>query len=315
MLDRGGRVLCRNLQATRLIQAMGLPEAGLTCCALLGCRQPDTVLAAACLTELAIGHESALPEVRVDISTAAGPTAMWVAAATTGRDGARVVLQLRPGIAQDRRRRTDPTGRPAPGCAYAPSGRTVVESAEGPIGGAWLDQRTGQLLKYLVAERHRAVAVDEIGESVWPGADYGVGASVRYYVHALRRKLEPQRGSREPSVFIAARSGTYGLRLDHVEVDADEFEAHLSTGLAAVEIDPQAAAAEIEQGLATGTSSPIFPTPSGRCPSAIACTISPAQGCAASPTFAWSGASSTAAPAAWSGSRPCSPTTRTCTGD
>lgn len=129
-------------------------------------------------------------------------------------------------------------------------GRTVVESVEGPIGGMWLDQRTGQLLKYLVAERQHAAAVDEIGESIWPGADYAVGASVRYYIHALRRKLEPQRGPREPSAFIAARCGTYRLDLDHVDVDADEFEAHVTAGLSAVDGDPQMAAAEIELGLA-----------------------------------------------------------------
>ncbi len=118
------------------------------------------------------------------------------------------------------------------------------------MGGAWLEQRTGQLLKYLVAERRRAVAVDEIGESIWPGADYAVGANVRYYIHALRRKLEPQRAAREPSVLILARSGTYRLSLEEVEVDADLFEAHLSVGLAAARADPQRAAEELERGLA-----------------------------------------------------------------
>jgi DNA-binding SARP family transcriptional activator len=250
VLDRDGRVVCRNLQATRLIQAMGLSEAGLTCCALLGCRLPDTVLEAACVTDLAFNHDTALPEIRVDIRLPTGPIAMWVAAGTIGGEDTCVVLQLRPGIAGDRRRRTSPHWMSGPRLRIRTLGRTVVESAEGPIGGAWLDQRTGQLLKYLVAERQRAVAVDEIGESIWPGADYAVGASVRYYVHALRRKLEPQRGLREPSAFIAASRGTYRLELDHVEVDADEFEARLSAGLAAVETDPQAAAAEIERGLA-----------------------------------------------------------------
>jgi len=249
VLDRDGRVVCRNAQATQLIQAMGLPDTGLTCCALLGCRLPDTVLEAACLTELALGRDAALPEIRVDVRSPAGPNAMWVTAAAIGGAGGRVVLQLRPGISGDRRRRTSPHWMAGSRLRIRTLGRTVVESVEGPIGGAWLDQRTGQLLKYLVAERQRAVAVDEIGESIWPGADYAVGASVRYYIHALRRRIEPQRGSREPSAFIAARSGTYRLDLDHVEVDADEFEAHVSAGLAAAESDPQAAAAEFETGL------------------------------------------------------------------
>ncbi|MGA2319438.1 MAG: BTAD domain-containing putative transcriptional regulator [Solirubrobacteraceae bacterium] len=250
VLDQSGLLLSRNEQAARLIEAMGLPEKGLTCCALLGCRRPDTVLASACVTELALSREDALPEVRVDIATREGPSAMWVTAAAFGSGSRNVVLQLRPGTAQDRRRRTTPHWMEGARLRIRTLGGTVVESAEGPIGGAWLDQRTGQLLKYLLAERRRAVSVDEIGESVWAEASYAVGGSVRYYIHALRGKLEPARGSREPSAFIIARAGTYRLNLDKIDVDADEFEAHVSAGLALIESDPLAAAEEIERGVA-----------------------------------------------------------------
>jgi len=250
VLDEGGRVLCVNREAARLIEEMGLAQATLTCCALLGCRTADTVLASACMTELAIGNRAPLPEVRVDLRTSSGPVAMWVAAARVALDGSLVVLQLRPGAPMDRRQRTDAHWMVGPRLRINCLGRTVVASVEGPIGGAWLDQRTGQLLKYLVAERRRAVAVDEIGESIWPGADYAVGTNVRYYIHALRRKLEPRRGARETSAFILARAGPYRLRLDNVEVDADEFETRVSSGLAAVKSDPQFAETEIERGLA-----------------------------------------------------------------
>ena len=128
-------------------------------------------------------------------------------------------------------------------------GRTLVESPEGSIGGDWLDQRTGQLLKYLIAERHRAVHVDEIGESIWPGADFAIAGNVRYYVHALRRKLEPQRARREPSTFIASNAGSYRLNLNHIDLDADEFETCVTAGLDVLEHDPQLAASEIERGL------------------------------------------------------------------
>jgi DNA-binding SARP family transcriptional activator len=249
VLDRDGRMVSHNQEAKRLIEQMGLTAEGLTCCALLGCRRPETVLSTGCLTELAMGRGSALPEVRVDLATAGGSCSMWIAAAPIGAGRSRVVLQLRPGVAGDRRQRTDPHWMSGPRLSILTLGRTVVESGEGPIGGAWLDQRAGQLLKYLIAERHRAVTVDEIAESIWPRADYAAGASVRYYIHALRRKLEPQRGSREPSAFIAASAGAYSLTLEHIDVDADAFEAHLSAGLAA-DADPLAAAAELEMGLA-----------------------------------------------------------------
>lgn len=249
VFDRGGRLVCRNREASRLIGSLDLAKAELTCCSLLGCRRPDTVLEATCVTDLALARDAPLPEIRVDIGSRPGGSAMWVTAAAIG-DGERVVLQLRPGVTDDRRRRTTPHWMAGPRLRIRTLGATGVESAEGPIGGAWLDQRAGQLLKYLIAERRRAVAVDEIGESIWAGADYAVGASVRYYVHALRRRLEPQRGSREPSAFIVSRCGTYRLQLDHVDLDADEFEAHVDAGLTAAEASPQAAAAELERGLA-----------------------------------------------------------------
>jgi DNA-binding SARP family transcriptional activator len=251
VLDRDGTIMCVNDEAARLIDEAGLSQAGLSCCALLGCRQPGTALAGACMTELALGELARLPEVRVDIGCPQGPTAVWVAAGRIGDGACRVVVQLRPGLAGDRRRRTAPEWiAGGPRLRISCLGRTVVETAEGLIGGAWLEQRAGQLLKYLVAERRRAVAVDEIAESIWPGADYAVGANVRYYIHALRRKLEPQRGAREPSAVIVARSGSYRLSLDEIEVDADLFEAHVSVGLAAAKADPQRAAEELERGLA-----------------------------------------------------------------
>jgi DNA-binding SARP family transcriptional activator len=266
VFDRDGRFVATNLEGRRLIAAMGLTgesesegegeggseenEHELTCCRLLGCRVAEGVLADACLTELAKTRGRALPEVRVDLTTAEGERAMWVTAAPL-LDSAelRVILQLRPGATQDRRRRTDPHWITGPRLRIRALGRTLVESPEGPIGGDWLDQRTGQLLKYLIAERNRPVHIDEIGESIWPGADFAIAGSVRYYIHALRGRLEPQRGPREPSRFITSNSGSYRLNLTHIEIDADEFEARLNAGLAAIEHDPELAATELERGL------------------------------------------------------------------
>jgi len=251
VVDSDGRIRSRNLEATRLIEARRPPTEPLTCCGLLGCRNPDAVLASTCVTEAALRYKTAIPEVRVDINTAAGLKAFWVTAAPISEtDGASyVVLQLRPGSTKDRRKRTDPHWMSGPTLRIQSFGRLTVESAEGQIGGSWLDQRTGQLLRYLVAERHRYVHIDEIGESVWTDADFAVANSVRYYIHTLRRKLEPQRDKRAPSIFIASRAGGYRLNLDHVRVDADEFEARVSAGLAAVDSDPELAATELEQGL------------------------------------------------------------------
>ena len=57
---------------------------------------------------------------------------------------------------------------------------------------------------------------------------------MRYFVHALRTRLEPTRGSRVPSSFIESRRGGYSLNTQRVWVDATEFEELVATGLAAL---------------------------------------------------------------------------------
>lgn len=262
-----GTIVSHNLQAARLIEASGVQngDGRLSCCELLGCGAADTVLAEGCVTQMALAHGGLLPEMRVDLATRSGSASLWVAAAPLwtaaaildGEGGqadcqevGHVVVQLRPGVAKDRRRRTEPHWMSGPRLRIRALGGLVVESPEGPIGGEWLDQRTGELLKYLVAERHRSVPVEQIGESVWPAASYSIAGSVRYYIHTLRTKLEPGRAKRAPSSFIVSRAGGYRLNLERVSVDADEFEAHVTAGLALSESDPAAAEAQLESGLA-----------------------------------------------------------------
>jgi DNA-binding SARP family transcriptional activator len=251
IVDRDGMLVSSNLQAASLIEAQGLAGAPVTCCELLGCKTPGTVLAEACLTELARVHGKPIPEVRLDIEMNDGTaTALWAVAAPLDEDSSHFILQLRPGPIQDRRRRTNPHWMSGPNLGIVTLGRMAVESSEGPLEGTWLDQRTGQLLKYLLAERNRFVHADEIGENIWPNADFAIAASVRYYIHALRRRIEPERGKREPSAFIISRAGSYRLNLELIKVDADDFELHVSRGLAVADNDMKLAASELEQGLA-----------------------------------------------------------------
>jgi DNA-binding SARP family transcriptional activator len=248
VLDRTGRVVCSNRVASRLMDLLDVEKAGLTCCTLFGCGTPDTALQGACLTELALARDTPLAELRLELGSRSRRS-IWVTAAAIGDGRERLVLQLRPCVAGDGRELTSPQRASGPRLRVRTLGATGVESLEGPIAGAWLDQRAGQLLKFLVAERRRAVAVDEIGESIWPGSDYAVGASIRYYVHTLRRTLEPRRVARQPSAFIASGGGTYRLQLDRVDVDADEFEARVCAGLAAADSGLPVGAEDLERAL------------------------------------------------------------------
>jgi DNA-binding SARP family transcriptional activator len=219
------------------------------CCDLLGCRHSPGPLADGCVTELAAAAGRRLPEMRVDVPDAED-LAVWVTAAPLGGESERIVVQVRRGDPRDRRRRTRPHWTGGPELRISALGRTRVESREGPIGGAWLEQRPGQLLKYLVCERGRVVTVDEIAAAIWPGAGRRALGSVRHFVHQLRDRIEPERIKRTPSSFVVARQGGYTLNRARVRIDADDFEHAVTAGLAAFSSgDRQVACVRLEEGL------------------------------------------------------------------
>jgi DNA-binding SARP family transcriptional activator len=237
VVDGQGRLLAHNRAAHRLLHGrldLDLPQRAVGC-ELLGCRRPDGPLADVCLHERALAHDGPLPEIRIDLPAGGGSTvnAVWVTLSALGSARERVVMELRPGNARDRRRRTDPHWTAGPQLRISVLGRTRVRSVEGPIEGRWLANRPGQILKYLVAERHRTVYADEIVERLWPNATLPSTHGLRYFVHVLRDHLEPERASRAPSSFVQAIRGGYALDRARVSIDATEFEEEVAAGMAA----------------------------------------------------------------------------------
>jgi DNA-binding SARP family transcriptional activator len=211
-------------------------------CELLGCRTDEGPLPGRCLHEEARRLGEPLREVRVDLPHGRGAAAAWVVVAPL-RDGL-VLMHLRPGRADDRRRRSDPEWTPGPELRILALGRTRVESASGSLEGSWIANRPGQLLKYLVTNRNRSVSTDELAERLWVEPTRKNMQSVRYYVHELRTRLEPEREARARSSFVVASGGGYALDLGAVRIDADEFESAVGAGLAAAERGEARAARE-----------------------------------------------------------------------
>jgi len=235
VIDGAREVVALNPMAReQLAGALERPDGAPTrCCDLFRCHDPEGPLPRDCLTLLARAAAAPLPEIRVDLPSAAAGAAAWVTVTPLEQPQGHVLVALRPGERADRRRRTEPhwTGRPR--LKVCTLGRTRVESAEGPIGGAWLEHRAGQLLKLLVCERDRTLTAEEIAEALWPATGRGAPATVRYVVHVLRQRIEPTRSSGDPSAFIVARNGGYAVDRARVRVDADEFEAAVEAGLSA----------------------------------------------------------------------------------
>jgi DNA-binding SARP family transcriptional activator len=254
VVTREGRVLAHNPAARRLLGTLAdrLDAPGdRVLCELLGCRREGTPLEGLCLCDRASHEGEFLPEIRIDLPPEAGAPAVWVTAAPLDDQGRTVILELRPGRADDRRRRTNPHWTSGPELRIYVLGRTRVESPEGPIGGSWLSNRAGQVLKYLVAERHRIVYPDEIVETLWPDATLRGVPAVRYFIHEVRERLEPDRPRRGHSSFVGRTQGGYVLELSRVIVDADEFEREIFAGLAALNTGDEAAArAHLDRGMA-----------------------------------------------------------------
>ncbi len=230
--DASGRVLSVN-QACReaLPQLTGGPAStpirccDLICSRLVGDDQPR------CLTEDAIASGETQPEIRIDLGTDQAPGALWVTVSPMGDDG-RVVFHLRPGEAGDRRRRSEVQLGAARLRVFALGPTRVETSVEGSIGGSWIEQRPGQVLKFLICTRGRIATAEEIAHALWPEAGATALNSVRYFIHILRTRLEPAREARERSRFIESRRGGYSFDPRCVWLDVTDFEQLVGGGLA-----------------------------------------------------------------------------------
>jgi DNA-binding SARP family transcriptional activator len=233
-----GGVVGANRTARRMLgDVAGRP--GARCCELLGCGAPGTPLAQGCISGLAAGLPEPLPEVRVDLPRVLGGGALnsvWVVGARLEGDGELVLLQLRPGGAGDRRRRSAPQWGTEPRLTIRCLGPTVIEGGSGSLGGSWLGHRPGRLFKYLVLRRGHVVPVDELLEALGGEDRRNTPGSIRQAVYVLRERLEPLRPRHEPSAFVGARHGGYGLQTANAWVDLDEFEAHARKGARALSV-------------------------------------------------------------------------------
>jgi DNA-binding SARP family transcriptional activator len=234
LAERGGSITGINGAARRML-GPAADEGEATCCAVFGCHREGSVLAGVCITELALAATEPLPEVRVDVQApGSGVDSVWIIAAPVEGAPGRAVLELRPGVSSDRRRRTEPHWLGQTKLRVRTLGRTRIDSEDGSLDGEWLGHLPGEVLKFLICHRDRPVPTEELLETFWPQARGGGAASLRQTVHVMRQRLEPQRASRQPSSFIVGHKGGYELNLKTVWVDADEFERRVHAGLRAL---------------------------------------------------------------------------------
>ena len=234
VVDGEGNVLRANPAAVEMVWRSEEADPPTACHEMFACRRPDGPCHLGCLAQRAAQTEKPLPEIRIDTLPGSPVSAVWVTVTSLGV-GTGVVMHLRPGDAGDRRRRSDPHWIKGPELTIKALGRIRVDSREGPLGGNWLQQRPGQILKYLICERDRVVQAEEIAEALWPLSGRQGLSSVRHFVHGLRDKLEPGRSRRGGTPFIVTVRGGYAINRRHVRIDADLFMEAVRDGLGALE--------------------------------------------------------------------------------
>jgi DNA-binding SARP family transcriptional activator len=250
VLDHTGAIVATDAAFRRLV---GLrrrsPGRELTCCALLGCGRPGNAALGGCVSDRLLRSGDAIRDVGLELP--GRPGTVWLSGAALD-DGCEIaVLELRDTEASRPRR----AGHAPEGAVIRVHvlGRMQIETSEGVVSGAWLDQRPGQLLKFLIAERRRVVPVEDIAEALWPSAEFATVNTVRHLVHVLRRRLEPgerrRPGSDAASCIVSCRGG-YTLDETRVILDADEFSEVAQRALSAFEAGDDAARAALGHALA-----------------------------------------------------------------
>jgi DNA-binding SARP family transcriptional activator len=228
--DLSGRIVACN-PALQDTLGMGVELRGKSCCDLFGCRTPGGPLDGTCLTDAAIDARGTAGELIVTLPGT--ERSVWITAAPIYGGDSRIVFQIRP-AEQGNTDLPDPqTSTATPRLRLFTLGRMRVETPDGPIPGEWLEQRSGQLLKFLICQRDNFVSTDEIAEAVWPNPHPATPNTVRHFVHSLRERLEPGRPQYARSSVVLARRGGYMLNREGIWIDADEFEAKVQSGLAA----------------------------------------------------------------------------------
>jgi DNA-binding SARP family transcriptional activator len=203
------------------LERVGLRWArGTRCCDVLGCSGHE----AGCLT----GQALAAPDAVHSRPWHGDGQALegTVTARTIGTGGVQMVaFELRFRGAATR------AATPQRDVTVSALGRLSVSVEGSSRDGDWLQQRPGQVLRYLLASRNGAQRSEAIASALWPERGPSAVANVRYCIFKLREQLA-ERGELAASV-VARDAAGYRIDLRRVELDVDAFQAKSLAGLAA----------------------------------------------------------------------------------
>lgn len=223
LVDSRGRLVWSSSEMDAGLERVGLQwTRGMQCCEALDC-PGNAIDAGGCLT----GEALATPDGLAPRRWSAGGDVGGTLTARTIRSGAEEMvafeLQLDDPAAGDTTRERD--------VRVAALGRLSVTVHGESRDGDWLQQRPGQVFRYLLAAREGAQRSEAIANALWPERGPSAVANVRYCIFKLREQLG-ERGDTTASL-IARDAAGYRVDLRRVELDVDVFQAKSAAGIAA----------------------------------------------------------------------------------
>jgi DNA-binding SARP family transcriptional activator len=235
LVDPRGRLAWWSSAMQTELERAGLEwKRGMRCCDALGCA-PD-----GCLTEQALAAPDEL---------AAGPCDGH---ALDGTITARTIPSGTEDMVAFELYLDDAAGRdaaPERDVVVAALGRLSVTVEGQSRDGDWLQQRPGQVFRYLLASREGARRSEAIASALWPERGPSAVANVRYCIFKLREQLG-ERGDTADSL-VARDAAGYRIDMRRVELDVDVFQARSAAGISAHRNgDPARAEAILGEALA-----------------------------------------------------------------
>jgi DNA-binding SARP family transcriptional activator len=229
LVEPGGAVMWSSPGLhTRLRVAGALPTQVTSCCGLLRCAANTGTGEQRCLTRLALADGTGLGPRRW--RAADGPDsheATVSAKVVPAAGGAIVVFDL--SFLERDDQPTHPT-RVADVEVQA-LGPLSVHIDGRPMDGDWLQQRPGQIFRYLLASRCGAARSEAIANALWPDRGPGAVANVRYCIYKLREQLDG--GDAPANSVIRRTAGGYRVDPQRLTVDVDIFQSKAVAGLEA----------------------------------------------------------------------------------
>jgi DNA-binding SARP family transcriptional activator len=229
IVDSSCRLVWWNDAMQRRLVAVGTSwHVGMPCCEALDCSR-NTRPGEDCLTRIALSTPAIMsPRPWRTEGAGDGVEGTLVARPLGSAAGNVVVFEVH----------VPPAELPGPRIVPSPAaldigalGRLTVLVGGRSRGGDWLQQRPGQVFRYLLASRAGPERSESIASALWPERGPSAVANVRYCIFKLREHL----GERDDpgASAIIRNSGGYRIDPERLTLDVDVFQRQATAGLTA----------------------------------------------------------------------------------